>query len=117
MTPNKVIVHIDEVRPNAYDDETKLKWISDLDGMVKRLVMQETETVDYKFPEDLDTELLVPAPFDSVYALYVASMLDFHNKEYPNYNNSALMFQTRFDEYKKAYLREHTPKNHGQFKM
>lgn len=110
MTPNKVIERVDALRPNAYDEEMKLSWISDLDGMVKRLVIQEDEVTPYKYPEDMDKELLIQFPFDNLYELYLASMLDFYNREYGNYNNSAMMFEAQFSEYKKAYIREHRAK-------
>ena len=116
MTPNKVIEYVDKVKPNAYDDEVKFQWLCDLDGMVKRLVMQEEEGVDYKYPEDMDTHLLVPAPFDGIYAQYLEVQIDFRNKEYTSYNNSATIFNSTFEDYKKAYIRENMPKSYGGFK-
>lgn len=117
MTPNKVIELIDAKRPNAYSEEDKILWISEVDGMVRRLVFQESEAPAYKYPDDGDKELLVPAPFDGVYAFYVEAMIDYHNREYQNYNNSLTMFNNRFDEYRKAYIRENKPKSAGYFKM
>lgn len=131
MTANKVIEYVDGLRPNAYEEEVKLQWISDLDGMVKRLVFQEKEVAEtlykegkiteeeyndrleaakvkpYVYPDDMDKELLIPPPFDSLYSLYLESMIDYYNREYSNYNNSAAMFEARLAEYKKAYIREH----------
>lgn len=105
MTPSKVMEYVDGIRPNAYDEEVKLKWISDLDGMVRRLVFQEKVAEPYVYPDDIDKELLIPTPFDNVYALYLESMIDYYNREYGNYNNSAAMFEARFSEFKKAYIR------------
>ena len=136
MTANKAIEIIDGLRPNSYGEEDKFRWISDLDGKVKRLVFQWNEkyikelkaqresgelteekynelmdkTKPYAYPDDMDKELLIPTPFDDVYTLYLAAMIDFYNREYGNYNNSAMMFEERFSEYKKAYIREHRAK-------
>ena len=112
MTPNKVIERIDEVKPNPYSEETKLGWMSELDGMVKRLVIQELESdiKPYIYPEDMDSELLIKYPFDSLYMAYVEARIDFYNHEYGNYNNSAMVFENAFTEYKKAYIREHPAK-------
>ena len=110
MTPNKVIEKVDGRRPNAYDEETKLGWISNLDGMVKRLIIQEDEITPYSYPEDMDKELVVPFPFDDLYELYIESMIDYYNREYGNYNNSAMMFEAQFTEYKKDYIRKHRAK-------
>lgn len=106
MTANKAIEIVDSLKPNSYDEEAKLRWINDLEGMVKRLVIQDKEFTPYEYPGDMDKELLVPAPFDNVYVLYLEAMIDFYNKEYGNYNNSVAMFEANFTEYKKAYIRE-----------
>ena len=105
MTPSKVIEYIDGIRPNAYDEEVKLKWISNVDCMVKKLVFGHKEVKAYTYPDDMDTELLVKEPFDDVYSFYLESMIDYYNREYANYNNSAMMFEHRFSEYKKAVIR------------
>lgn len=136
MTPNKAIEIIDRLIPNTYEDEDKLRWIDELDGMVKRLVFQWDEkylkeleaqhesgqltdeqyqemldkTKPYSYPEDMDTELLIPHPFEDVYTLFLEAKIDYYNREYGNYNNSVLRFETMFDEYKKAYIREHRAK-------
>lgn len=115
-TPNKVIEHVDNVKINAYRAEEKFQWLCELDGLVKRLVMQEKESVRYSYPEDMDTELLIEHPFDSIYALYLEAQIDLHNKEYEEYNNAVMVFNSKLEEYKKAYIREHMPRSSGGFK-
>jgi hypothetical protein len=110
MTPNKAIEQVDSLKPNPYSDEVKLGWINDLEGMVKRLVIQDKDFTPYVYPDDMDNELLIPAPFDNAYGLYIEAMIDYYNKEYGNYNNSVAMFDGVFKEYKKAYIREHAVK-------
>lgn len=110
MTPNKVIEIVDRLKPNAYSEEDKLRWIDELDGMVQKLVFQADEIIQYSYPEDMDKELLIPAPYENLYALYLEANIDYHNQEYGNYNNSAMMFETQYSEYKKAYIREHPAK-------
>lgn len=105
MTPNKAIEYIDGIRPNVYDEEVKLRWIDNVDGMVKKLVFGHKKIVPYAYPDDMDTELLIKEPFDDVYSFYLESMIDYYNREYGNYNNSAAMFESRFSEYKKAVIR------------
>ena len=106
-TPNKVIEIVDRLKPNSYSEEDKLRWINELDGMVQRLVIQQDDIVEYVFPDDMAKELLIPAPFDDVYALFLEAKIDYHNREYGNYNNSAMMFEAQFSEYKKDYIRKH----------
>ena len=110
MTPNKAIETVDRVKINPYSEEDKLMWINELDGMVQRLVFQNDTVKQYSCPEDMDTELLIPAPFDDCYALFLEAKIDYYNREYANYNNSAMMFESQFNEYKKDYIRHHPAK-------
>ena len=107
MTTNKAIEIVDSLKPNSYSEEDKLRWINELDGMVQRLVIQSDEVKQYAYPDDMDKELIIPAPFDDVYTLFLEAKIDYYNREYANYNNSATMFESQFSEYKKAYVREH----------
>jgi hypothetical protein len=110
MTPNKAIEIVDRLKSNIYSEEDKLRWINELDGMVQRLVFQEKEILQYAYPEDMDTELLIPAPFEDLYSLYLESKIDYYNREYGSYNNSATVFEARYSDYKKAYIRENMAK-------
>jgi hypothetical protein len=110
MTPNKVIEIVDGIKPNVYDEETKFRWINELEGIVVRKVIQDDNYIPYEYPKDGDKELIVPAPYDNVYGLYVEAMIDYYNKEIPNYNNSVAMFDATFTEYKKDYIRHHQAK-------
>lgn len=110
MTPNKAIEIVDRLKPNIYTEEDKLRWINELDGMVQRLVIQNDEIISYSYPEDLERVLLIPTPFDDLYSLYLESKIDYYNREYGNYNNSAILFEDRYSEYKKWYIREHKAK-------
>lgn len=110
MTPNKAIEIVDSLKPNTYTEEDKLRWLNELDGMVQRLVHQESMVKEYVYPDDMDKKLLIPAPFDDCYTLFLEAKIDYYNREYDNYNNSAMMFEAQFSEYKKAYIRENPVK-------
>ena len=107
MTPNKAIEIVDKLKLNSYSEEDKLRWINELDGMVQRLVIQSDNIIQYAYPDDMDKELMIPAPFDDCYTLFLEAKIDYYNREYANYNNSAMMFESQFGEYKKAYIRDH----------
>lgn len=106
-TPNKVIEIVDRLKPNSYSEEDKLRWINELEGMVQRLVIQADNIIEYVYPDDMDRELMIPAPFEDVYSLFLEAKIDYYNKEIGNYNNSAMMFEAQFSEYKKDYIRKH----------
>ena len=115
-TMNKVIEQVDGVKPNTFGPEEKFLWLSNLEGMVRRLVMQEKEVVPYEYPKDMDRELLVGEPFDGIYALYLEAQIDLHNREYNEYNNSVALFNSMYEEFKKAYIRENMPVSAGPIK-
>ena len=111
MTANKVIELVDSIRPNPYSEELKFSWINNLEELVQKLVVMSPEINTMAYPDDMDKELMITAPFDNLYQLYLETMIDFYNREYGNYNNSALMFDSRFTEYKKAHIRENSVKS------
>lgn len=114
-TVNSVIEYVDRLKPNIYTDEDKYTWISRLEGMISHDVLQE-EGSQYISPDDADIPLQVSAPYDDIYALYVAAMIDFYNKEYNNYNNSVLMFQDRLDAFKAWYIQNHAASKARNFR-
>lgn len=107
MTPNKAIEIVDGLKPNTFGDEDKLRWINELEGMVQRLVIQADEIKQLSYADDMDKELLIPAPYEDCYTLFLEAKIDFYNKEIESYNNSALMFEAQYSEYKKDYIRQH----------
>lgn len=107
MTMNKVIEELDALKPNVVPDETKMKWIANLDGLISVQVHMDTEPISYTLPDDADNELLVGAPYDDIYVLYCSAMVDFYNREYNNYNFSVLLFNERLDAYKAYYIQRH----------
>lgn len=111
---NKVIEQVDKLRSNTFSDEQKSKWLSDMEGMIARVVYQQ-EPVIYAFPDDADKELSVQPPFDGIYDLYLQAQIALHQGEIEDYNNILLMFDTRFGEFKKAYIRGNRPKSAGLF--
>ena len=98
----EAIRQTDELKPNQYSDEQKIRWLSELDGkIVKELIdakSGEKSTVFEGYNEDTDTntELLVPEPYSNLYVLWLMSKIDFFNAEYDRYNNSAMAFNEAY---------------------
>lgn len=110
-TMNKVMEKLDRIKPHVYTASEIYDWLRGLDGMVSTQVHGTVEPVRYQLPDDADKDLLVPFPFDDIYELYASAMIDYHNKEYNNYNNAMLMFSERMDAYRSWYI-QHNP--HGK---
>ena len=115
MTINEAIDGIDELKPNKYTQEQKIKWLNRIDGLLKEQVIDTHEggegikKIDY-IDAPLDTELIVPAPYDEIYTNYLAMKIDFANGDFKKYNNSAYMYNQSLEEYRAWYNRTHIPK-------
>jgi hypothetical protein len=114
-TMNSVIEYVDGVKPNAYDDEVKYRWINTLEGLISREV-HDVRAPEYNLQTDADVPLMVSSPYDDLYHLYVSAMIDFYNREYNEYNNTILMFKERLEQYKVWYIRNSAPSKPRNFR-
>ena len=110
-TINNVIAQVDRLRPNQFADVDKAAWLSELDGKISQEVMGMPGPVRYRFPEDGNRQLLVPPPYENLYALYLFAMIDFHARDIDGYNASLVLFEQAQDEYRKFYRRTNMPKS------
>lgn len=115
MTIIEAITNIDALKTNTYTQNDKVKWLSRLDWMVKKEIIDTHEVevpvefTGYDETTDLNTELLVPAPYDEVYLRWLEAQIDYANAEYGKYNNSITMYNTSFTAYANYYNRTHMP--------
>lgn len=115
-TMNTVIEELGGLKPNVVPDETKMKWIANLDGLISVQVHMDAEPIQYKLPNDADKALLVGAPFDDIYVLYCSAMVDFYNREYNNYNFSVSVFNDRLEAYRAYHIQRHPTCMIGNFR-
>lgn len=116
MTIMEAINRIDSVKPNSYSQSEKVKWLSTLDGIIKKEIIDVHEGAEgitfngYTDDTLLTTELLIPAPYDEVYLFWLESKIDYWTGEISKYNNSISMYNGALSAYEKYYNREHMPK-------
>jgi hypothetical protein len=116
MTIIEAINGIDALKPNQYTQEQKIEWLSKIDGLIKEQVVDtheggvDIESIDYSIVP-INTKLLIPAPYDEIYLHYLTMKIDYAMGEYQKYNNSAQVYNTALQEYKRWYNREHMPKS------
>ncbi len=115
MTIIEAINRFDNLKHNTYGQPEKIAWLSKLDSMVKRLIVDTHEGGEdviftgYDAQTPLDTQLLMPEPFDEAYLRWLEAQADYTNGEYNKYNNAIQMFNTAFQGYKNYYNRTHMP--------
>lgn len=116
MTIIEAINRIDLLKPNSYSQEDKISWLSNLDGEVKANIIDTHEGSEnvtfngYHADTDLDTVLLVPAPYDDIYIKWLESQIDYANGENAKFNNSIAMYNATYSAFARYYNRTHLPK-------
>ena len=115
MTLLEAVHKIDTVKPNSYTQPEKIKWLSNLDGIIKSEIIDTHEGGEnvvfegYDDDTDPDTVLLVPAPYDDIYIRWLEARIDYANGEYNKYNNTATVFNAAFESYSRFYNGHHLP--------
>ena len=115
MKVREAIDRIDGLKHNTYTDGEKIGWLSLIDGIIKDQIIDTHEdgdeiTFNGYTDEDMETEMLVPAPYDVLYLRWLEAQIDYYNGEIARYNNSMMMYQTAYDTYDRFYNRTHMPK-------
>ena len=112
----EAINKIDSLVPNNFSISDKIGWLSTLDGIIKNNVINAHEGSEnvlfepYTDKTDLNTKLLVYAPYDAIYIYWLQAQIEYWSGEMTKYNNSITMYNTTYSEYEKWYNREHAPK-------
>ena len=116
MTILEALNRVDSTKPNSYTQVEKVDWLSTLDGVVKSNIIDTHEDDEnvvfegYNADTLLDTELLVPAPYDDIYIRWLEARIDYANGEINKYNNSLTAYNDAYDLYANYYNRKHMPK-------
>ena len=112
----EAISKIDDLKHNTYSQSDKIGWLSRLDAMVKRMVIdtheggEEITFTGYDDTTDPETVMLIPEPFDEAYLRWLEAQIDYANGEYEKYNNSAEAYNTVWQAFLNYYNRTHMPK-------
>lgn len=116
MTIIEAINKIDSLKPNSYTQEDKIKWLSILDGIIKKEIIDTHEGSEgvifegYEPDTEVTTELLVPSPYDDVYVKWLEAQIDYANGDTNKYNNSMAMYNTAYSSFERYYNRTHMHK-------
>ncbi|MDR1590220.1 MAG: hypothetical protein LBS51_08540 [Oscillospiraceae bacterium] len=110
-TIESIIAEVDDVCPNSFTSSVKTRWIARLDMLLWRdLFLQEyIAELDYTWPECKDWQVLIAAPDDDIYDLYVRAQIEFHNGEAEKYLNSAAFYDARYREFAAWFINAYQP--------
>lgn len=118
MTAREVLSTIDQMRPNAYTDAEKLRFLNVLEGRIyteiyeasRREAGEDTPVFSPIKEGEEDREMSVPEPYTDLYIYYLAAMIDFYNGDSGRYNDSMVMYNDAWDKYAAYYIQRHKPK-------
>lgn len=124
MTIRECIDRVDNVKPNQYSDDDKVRWLSFIEGIIINDVLKthegykgEYDLFDGYSTDKMDTGLIAKAPYDVLYEAYLKMKIDEENGETARYNNSATMFNSYLELYKKHYNKHHVPLQNNKLKL
>lgn len=115
----EAIQKVKDLKKNTYDQAHMVEWLSRLDSMVMRHIIETHEGGEgivftgYNAETSPETVLLVPEPFDDMYLKWLEAQIDYYNREYSSYNNSMMAFNAVWENYCNFYGRSHMPKATG----
>lgn len=112
-TINEIIARVDEVRPNCFPKSVKLAWIASLDGKIAADVFLwniiDLRRLEYKHPEDLDSEPLVTYPHQDIYEKWLEAMIDLENGEYDRYQNDMAVYNEFYNNFVSWFVSTYEP--------
>jgi hypothetical protein len=122
MTIHEAISYIDSVKPNKFPQNTKIAWLSGLDGVIKKEVIDTHEGGEdikyspYTANTPMSISLIIEHPYDDIYTKFLEMQIDYYNGEYARYSNSRIVYNDAYEEWVKYYNANHVPKSKGTWK-
>ncbi len=115
MTIIEAINKVDVLKPNNYTQSQKVRWLSNLDGIIKKEIIDTHKGGEgivfngYDDDTPIETALLVPNPYDDLYIKWLEAQIDYNNAEYGKYNNSVTAYNTAYSAFERYYNRHNMP--------
>lgn len=125
MTPitiNDIITYVNTVKPNSVSTAEKIKWLNEIDSIIKRDIIDTHEQYD-RYPFDGyneetwgETPLLLPLELGrDIYRYYIEYQIDIINKEYNKYNAAAALYQSALEEAELYWHNHYMPRKNSNF--
>ena len=109
MTVAQAWAEIDALKPNAYTDAQKRRWLSELEGIAADEIFGSGETFLPIGEADGALELAIAEPYCDVYLKYLEAQMDFHNGDFARCNNALGMFNALYAAFAASYRRGTLP--------
>lgn len=110
MTVQEAIAWADAVKPNAFPYAVKADWLRRMNGSLalEVFLMDQAELEELE-AAGLDAALLVRAPYDDLYPLFLMAKIDESNGEYEKYANSSQIYNNRRSAFLRWFCQTYDP--------
>ena len=117
MTVQQALSYVDSVKPNAFTQDTKLGWLSEIEGKIAlEIHLDDPEDLEDWLPyeaADASEERKVWLPYTGVYTWWLQAQVDLANGEYDKAQNTMAMFNNAWAEYLRWYCQRYDPVQEG----
>lgn len=109
MTVASIIEQFNIERPNSLDDSLKVAWLLKCEkGLADSIFLTHEDCPELNFDNwDMESELLVPEPYDDLYIHYLDQRVALDQNDTRRYNAAATMYNNTMLSYQQKYNREH----------
>ena len=111
MTVYEAITRVDGLKFNTVPREEKVRWLAQLEGnVVVQVIRKHAGGEKSEVPVlEMESQLLVLAPFDVLYLRWLEAQIDYHNGEFDKFNAAMLLFNAAWQDFENFYRQEHSP--------
>ena len=102
MTVSEAISFTDAVKPNAFTQAEKIRWLNSLEGRVAAdvFLLSPADIAQLTLTSSSTSwELLVKPPHDDIYVAWLKAQIDLNNGEYSKYQNTMQEFNALYNNF------------------
>lgn len=113
MTVKEVVDRADRLRPNDVSAEEKLRWVADIESRIYEDIFLTHEHEGLTFTDiaaiksDTGAELFLKTPYESIYILFLCSLIDFCHGEYDRFLNDTAVFEEEYGKFCRYWNAKH----------
>lgn len=108
----EIIDRVDLNKPNAFEPEEKLRWLTELDGKIAVEVLMLNMDLVKKLPRGekaMQCEPLVSYPYEDLYDRWLEAKIDYHNDEIGKYQNAMEAYNAAYNGFVNWFLNSYDP--------
>ncbi len=112
MTVGQCIRFIDAQRPNAFSENAKIAWLSQLEGRIATeiFLMAPAELGQFQYSSNTKSyKLLLDRPWDNLYLAYLTAKVDSKNGEFNRLSTAAQAFNQQWNETAAYFANRYEP--------